>query len=219
MSDLICKQTMSRCNTPGMCAPYGGCHIHVPSRSPREAIANMTEKDWELIALRATVAQQAQMIEHLRGGPTPLYTAVDMANAARDGFRDGVESRRSIMLALTEEIRLDDALIAERDRLLNLFECPDHGQCVPYAMEQVAALRKDLESHKRMLLAAACEIGAIGKALKADMNADGDELLGTVIDLKAQNTRMMEWLKDLSRTSGDKGAVMGARQLLKEFSE
>lgn len=80
-------------------------------------------------------------------------------------------------------------------------------------------LRKDLESHKRMLLAAACDIGAIGKALKADMNADGDELLGTVIDLKAQNTRMLEWLKDISRTSGDKGAVMGARQLLKEFAE
>lgn len=46
----------------------------------------------DLIALRATVAQQAQMIEHLRGGPTPLYTAVDMANAARDGFRDGAAS-------------------------------------------------------------------------------------------------------------------------------
>lgn len=87
MSDLICKQTMSRCNTPGMCAPHGGCHIHVPPRSPREAIANMTEKDWELIGLRATVAQQAAMIEHLRGGPTPLYTAVDMANAARDERR------------------------------------------------------------------------------------------------------------------------------------
>lgn len=80
-------------------------------------------------------------------------------------------------------------------------------------------LRKDLDSHKRMLLAAACDIGAIGKALKADMNADGDELLGMVIDLKAQNTRMMEWLKDISRTSGDKGAVMGARQLLKEFAQ
>jgi len=25
-------------------------------------------------------------------GPTPLYTAVDMANAARDGFRDGAAS-------------------------------------------------------------------------------------------------------------------------------
>ncbi|KJZ41356.1 hypothetical protein [Pseudomonas fluorescens] len=46
----------------------------------------------DLIAAQATIAQQAQMIEHLRGGPTPLYTAVDMANAAADGFRDGAAS-------------------------------------------------------------------------------------------------------------------------------
>lgn len=85
--------------------------------------------------------------------------------------------------------------------------------------ETVLALIKDLESHKRMLLAAACDLGAIGEALKSDMDADGDELLGMVIDLKAQNTRMLEWLKDISRISGDKGAVMGARQLLKEFAE
>ncbi|OKO50340.1 hypothetical protein [Pseudomonas sp. BTN1] len=85
--------------------------------------------------------------------------------------------------------------------------------------ETVLALIKDLESHKRMLLAAACDLGAIGEALKSDMDSDGDELLGMVIDLKAQNTRMLEWLKDISRTSGDKGAVMGARQLLKEFAE
>ncbi|WP_242209158.1 MULTISPECIES: hypothetical protein [unclassified Pseudomonas] len=80
-------------------------------------------------------------------------------------------------------------------------------------------IRKDLESHKRMLLAAVCDLGAIGEALKSDMDADGDELLGMVIDLKAQNTRMLGWLKDISRTSGDKGAVMGARQLLKEFGQ
>lgn len=79
----------------------------------------------DLIALQATVAQQAKMIEHLRGGlgnepqlvscaedmstctltngdgigycynrvdpdlPPPLYTAVDMANAARDE-RNGI---------------------------------------------------------------------------------------------------------------------------------
>lgn len=85
--------------------------------------------------------------------------------------------------------------------------------------ETVLALIKDLESHKRMLLAAACDLGAIGEALKSDMDDDGDALLGMVIDLKAQNTRMLEWLKDISRTSGDKGAVMGARQLLKEFAE
>ena len=85
--------------------------------------------------------------------------------------------------------------------------------------EVVLALIKDLESHKRMLLAAVCDLGAISEALKADMDDDGDALLGMVIDLKAQNTRMLEWIKDVSRTSGDKGAVMGARQLLKEFAD
>lgn len=25
MSDLICRNTMMRCNTPGMCSPHGGC--------------------------------------------------------------------------------------------------------------------------------------------------------------------------------------------------
>lgn len=101
--------------------------------------------------------------------------------------------------------------------------CPDRevkarflGAVTP---TKVLALIADLERNQRMLLAAACDIGAIGKALKADMHADGDELLGMAIDLKAQNTRMLEWLKDISRTSGDKGAVMGARQLLKEFAQ
>jgi len=85
--------------------------------------------------------------------------------------------------------------------------------------EAVLGLIRDLESHKRILLAAACDLGAIGEVLKSDMDDDGDALLGMVIDLKAQNARMLEWLKDISRTSGDKGAVMGARQLLKEFAE
>lgn len=54
-------------------------------------------KDFKIATLEATVAQQAKMIEHLRGGPTPLYTAVDMANAARDGFRDGVGQKWALL--------------------------------------------------------------------------------------------------------------------------
>jgi len=60
--------------------------------TPKEKLESMTQQDWELIAAKATIEQQAQMIEHLRGGPTPGYTAVDMTTAAADGFRDGVAS-------------------------------------------------------------------------------------------------------------------------------
>ena len=89
MSDLICRRTMRRCDTSGMCSPHGGCQT---APSAKEVLSGMTEQDYKIIALEATVAQQAKMIEHLRGGPTPLYTAVDMANAARDERRGIAES-------------------------------------------------------------------------------------------------------------------------------
>ncbi|MBT9570040.1 MAG: hypothetical protein IV106_02810 [Pseudomonas umsongensis] len=58
----------------------------------------LADRLWqEVEALQATIAQQAQMIEHLRGGPTPLYTAVDMANADSSGFKNG---RKSVGLLL-----------------------------------------------------------------------------------------------------------------------
>ncbi|GEM_PF-6788711 len=33
MTDLICKNTMRRCQTPGMCSPFGGCHEVEPVSS------------------------------------------------------------------------------------------------------------------------------------------------------------------------------------------
>lgn len=58
----------------------------------KPALISALHENGELIALQATVAQQAKMIEHLRGEPTPLYTAVDMANAARNERRGIAES-------------------------------------------------------------------------------------------------------------------------------
>ncbi|WP_454844108.1 hypothetical protein [Pseudomonas gorinensis] len=87
MSDLICKKDFNPCRTPGMCAPHGGCNVEILRSSTKEALANLTVKDWEIIGLKATIAQQAQMIEHLRGGPTPLFTGVDMADSSADGRR------------------------------------------------------------------------------------------------------------------------------------
>jgi regulator of replication initiation timing len=47
--------------------------------------------------------------------------------------------------ALREELRISDAIIAERGRLLDMFDCPEHGQCVPFAMDQVQAMRLEVE--------------------------------------------------------------------------
>ena len=123
---------------------------------------------------------------------------------------DYTELQKAAAYAAQDAIKFADE--SEEMRALQQF----HEEVDP---ETVLTMIADLERNQRMLLAACIDMGAIGKALKADMNADGDDLLGMVVDLKAQNTRMLEWLKDISRTSGDKGAVMGARQLLKEFAE
>ena len=45
---------------------------------------------------------------------------------------------------LREEVRLDDQIIAERNKLLDMFECPDHGSgCVPNAMDEVTRMRTE----------------------------------------------------------------------------
>lgn len=80
--------------------------------SAKSTFENMTDQDREIILLKATVAQQAQMIEHLRGGPTPLYTAVDMANAVADG-------RRSLAEYLIKQISIEhpdqDIMLKSKD--------------------------------------------------------------------------------------------------------
>lgn len=48
MSDLICRKTMMRCQTPGMCAPYGGCRteVAIPADQvlvPRELLEELLE--------------------------------------------------------------------------------------------------------------------------------------------------------------------------------
>jgi hypothetical protein len=72
-----------------------GWPVHAMYDTP--PIVTTLHENGELIAAQATIAQQAQMIEHLRGGPTPLYTAVDMATADSSGFQNG---RKSVGLLL-----------------------------------------------------------------------------------------------------------------------
>lgn len=67
---------------------HGRMHCIQCHMSPGHPGAGMAYAT-ELEKAKATIAEQAKMIEHLRGGPTPLYTAVDMANAARDE-RNGI---------------------------------------------------------------------------------------------------------------------------------
>ncbi|MDR6163535.1 hypothetical protein [Pseudomonas fluorescens] len=125
--------------------------------SAKRVLQSLTETDHKIIALEATVAQQAKMIEHLRGGlgnepqlvsyaedmstctlttgdgtgyfydrvdadQPALYTAVDMANAARGGFRDGVASKSEpcdgCFMADAEALREANDKLTRRNAML-----------------------------------------------------------------------------------------------------
>ena len=53
---------------------------------------------------------------------------------------DAAETLRDLAV----EIAVSDQIIAERNLLLDMFTCPEHGQCVPYAMAEVERLRADV---------------------------------------------------------------------------
>lgn len=60
----------------------------------------------------------------------------------------------------------------------------DAGGQMLFMRTELESLKKELESHKRMLLAAACDIGAIGEALGADMDDDGSAIEGLAQELR-----------------------------------
>lgn len=49
------------------------------------------------------------------------------------------------VVSLRAELEITDRLLAAHNELLNKFECPQHGECVPYAIEQVGHLRAENE--------------------------------------------------------------------------
>lgn len=50
---------------------------------------------------------------------------------------------------LKDEITIANRLLAARQRLLDLFECPVHGQCVPFAIKEVGQMRAVIDAVKK----------------------------------------------------------------------
>ncbi len=49
---------------------------------------------------------------------------------------------RARIVELEREVAVDDAIIADYQRVVDLFECPPHGRCVPFAIEQIEWMRR-----------------------------------------------------------------------------
>lgn len=62
------------------------------------------------------------------------------------------------------------------------------------------SLRKDLDSHKRMLLSAAVGLGSIGEALGAEMDDDPREIEGLASELRKDAERL-DFIESVVRSS------------------
>ena len=128
-------------------------------RDPAAVRALIAENERLFKLLERTVEQYVPLTE-LEGVPgwsrvvelVEVVAQRDQLRAEVAGLRTGYEAYEQVNAelraeneALREEVALGDKIIADRDRLLNMFDCPAHGQCIPYAMEQIEALRKDSE--------------------------------------------------------------------------
>ena len=101
--------------------------------------------EWDRVAAaQDSVREHMAMVVQLKAEVAGLRTGYEAYERVNAELKAEVE-------ALREEVALGDKIIADRDRLLNMFDCPAHGQCIPYAMEQIEALRKDAEQWRALV--------------------------------------------------------------------
>ena len=97
MSDLICRKTMMRCYSPGMCAPYGGCQPSILqeasvrySSDSGEPVKRVTDEPmidagkfidyvWELRAERDQLRAELSRIKAGQGEVRLISYALDMS--------------------------------------------------------------------------------------------------------------------------------------------
>lgn len=129
MSDLICRKTMMRCQTPGMCSPHGGCQqsvlidTNVRYATVSAAILGAENLNKALDTadlLRAELDQERNEAKRLKG---LLHMIVTQAMPLEDipdlpGYSRVVDANR--LVSENESLRKD----AERYRWLR-DECVD----------------------------------------------------------------------------------------------
>lgn len=137
-------------------ASGGGLNQVCADLGPSNALYIAAANPAAVLALLADVEALRSQVAALQSDPNSWQSGYDEGRSigtktALDerGQLRAENKRLSELLECSQgDMRTADKIIAERDRLLSMFDCPDHGQCVPYAMEQVEALRKDAERYR-----------------------------------------------------------------------
>ena len=124
MSDMVCRKSMMRCQTPGMCSPHGGCRDEVTTAKDRQISALIAENerlknrlevdprhDYDGISTRdATVKVLDEQVDQLkaeneliqRGGES-LKDEVKQLRAEIAGLKTGYEAYERVNAELKAE--------------------------------------------------------------------------------------------------------------------
>lgn len=101
MTDMICRKSMTRCQTPGMCAPHGGC----PST---ESVSSA----W-LAQLRAEYLEFGEQNKALKTANARLLT--EAGQAAEEVFH--LVNRNAKLVAFLRELRDLENEHPQRERI------------------------------------------------------------------------------------------------------
>lgn len=92
MSDMICRKSMTRCLTPGMCSPHGGCQ---PEDSHMRAIRSLRGDCADLIAER----------DRLRAEVAGLKTGYEAYERVNAELKAECEALRNALMECTDSLQ------------------------------------------------------------------------------------------------------------------
>ena len=156
MSDMVCRKSMMRCQTPGMCSPHGGCRDEVTTAKDRQISALIAENerltnrlevdprhDYDGISTRdATVKVLDEQVDQLKADNERLRA--DYAGLAR--FNPEWDRVAAAQDSVREHMAMVVQLKAENAGLKTGYEAYERVNAELKA--EVEGLRKDSESYR-----------------------------------------------------------------------
>ena len=115
MSDMVCRKSMMRCQTPGMCSPHGGCRDEVTTAKDRQISALIAENERLTNRLEVDPRHDYDGISTRDATVKVLDEQVDQLKAENERLEVEVKRMTSIAYAAHGAFRMET--MAERDQL------------------------------------------------------------------------------------------------------
>lgn len=152
MSDMVCRKSMMRCQTPGMCSPHGGCRDEVT-----------TAKDRQISAL---IAENERLTNRLEVDPRHDYDGI----STRDATVKVLDEQVDQLKADNERLRADYAGLArfnpEWDRVAAAQDSVrEHMAMVVQLKAENAGLKTGYEAYERVNAELKAEVDGLRKSL------------------------------------------------------